>query len=425
VSRLVYIVCLLEAVLWAQPNFALSDQRDMARLLQSQTLKLSELAQNAAKDNAVAVFQKQFERIAKEQDMITRNNIRIHNMQKVLLDKSSTKQTPVNQVQRMPQLPIGRGEDGKGELGGVAGTGEKGVEKNGAVPIFSSSQAYVVACCLLVASASALMNESSPVPDDSETNTESDMVAETDRASCPATKRRREDVDDDDDDDEIAAIDIEESKESRRGRKHARLGVQATSLVQQRSQAKNNDCHNKPRFNGNFHSHESEVATNEETILCSPSVSLSSDASSPSESHISSPNPVSTMSGMFSTLPPELVCEFEGEHSLYFHGIVCPSSSSPALNIPSPISSVPVNPFSSVSAPLFDHTSQRVTAIDPALLLVEPRSPELFQQDDDFTPSVSSGQDSEIDESEEVKTSAPAPLFGVSLEPLLHSQCFC
>lgn len=47
VSRLVYMVCLLEAVLWFQPNFALSNQRDMTKLLQTQTLKLNELAQNA------------------------------------------------------------------------------------------------------------------------------------------------------------------------------------------------------------------------------------------------------------------------------------------------------------------------------------------------------------------------------------------
>ena len=47
VSRLVYVVCLLEAVLWFQPNLALSNQRDMTKLLQTQTLKLNELAQNA------------------------------------------------------------------------------------------------------------------------------------------------------------------------------------------------------------------------------------------------------------------------------------------------------------------------------------------------------------------------------------------
>ena len=47
VSRLVYVVCLLEAVLWFQPNFALNNQRDMTKLLQTQTLQLNELAQNA------------------------------------------------------------------------------------------------------------------------------------------------------------------------------------------------------------------------------------------------------------------------------------------------------------------------------------------------------------------------------------------
>ena len=35
VSRLVYFVCLLEAVLWGQPNFALNNQRDMTILLQT------------------------------------------------------------------------------------------------------------------------------------------------------------------------------------------------------------------------------------------------------------------------------------------------------------------------------------------------------------------------------------------------------
>ena len=46
VSRLVYFVCLLEAVLWVQPNFALNNQRDMTILLQTQTHHLNELVQN-------------------------------------------------------------------------------------------------------------------------------------------------------------------------------------------------------------------------------------------------------------------------------------------------------------------------------------------------------------------------------------------
>jgi len=433
VSRLVYIVCLLEAVLWVQPNFALSNQRDMAKLLQTQTVKLNELAQNAAKDNSFAGFQKHLEMIAKEQQMVARANIQIHNTQTALVDKVTEKQGTVNQGQRISQFIVGR--DGKGERGGVAGDGEKGVE-NGAVPVFASSQAYLVACCLLVAGASAFMNESSPVPESSESSsaeTDSAAAAEAEEESAVARMKRPRDLEDSEEA-ELAAVSVEEGKESRRGRKRARLGVRVTSSVQQYNQAKKNNCHSKRRCSGNARSRETEVVTSQavvsdETILCSPSVSLSSDASSPRDSHVSSPSPAHVASGMFSTLPPELACEFEAEHALYFHGIACPSSSSPALNLLSPNPSVGMSSYAPVSTPLFEHLvvqpTQRVVAIDPALLLVEPRSPELFQQDDGFTPSVSSGQGSEIDESEETKATVPAPLFDVSLEPLLQDQCFC
>jgi len=430
VSRLVYIVCVLEAVLWIQPNFALSDQRDMANLLQTQNVKFNELAQNAAKDNTLSVLQKHLALIAKEQEMVARANIEVHNSQTALFDKDTSKQTCLNTAQQFPQVHAGRGVDNKGESATAAAVGDnnKG-EKNGVVPVFSSNQAYLVACCLLVASASVFMNGSSPNSETSESSVESSaiddddvVVEDDDDAEIEGTPAKRpRDVSVSDGDDEFAAMNAEEAKESNHGRKHARLGMHATSSVQQRSQAKKkNNCHSKNRSKGISHSHAGD-----ETVLCSPEISLSSDASSPSEYPVSSPSPMPLASGMLNTLPPELACEFEAEHALYFHGIACPSSSSPALNMVSPVG---IHSFSATN-PLFDRMvaqqTQRVTAIDPALLLVEPPTPELYQQGDSFSSTVSSGQESEIDESEEVKTEVPVPLFGVAMETLVQDQCFC
>jgi len=410
VSRLVYIVCLLEAVLWVQPNFALSNQRDMAKLLQTQTHKLNELAQNAAKDNTIAALQKQLEVVAKMQEMAVHENMQVHNMQTALLDRAA-RQPSVSRVQRQPQLFIGHDQGGQGDCGDAGkAKGEKGVE-NGAVPLMSRSQAYAVACCLLAACLNVLMNDSSSLPEANEP-----AAAAAADSNSSATKRPRDDNDGDDDDDDDA-------KEVRRGRKHARLGVRVPSPVQF-SQA--NNCHSK-------HRSESEVCScaandsdmSEDAVLCSPTVSLSSDASSPKELLISSPNPVSAVSSVFSTLPPELSGEFEAQHALYFHGIACPSGSSPSVAVLPPVS--PVYPSLTVS--MFDQMiptqPQQVAAIDPALLMVEPHTPETSQQDEGFTPSVSSGNGSEVDDAEEADPPQPAPLFGAALESLIQDDFFC
>jgi len=430
VSRLVYIVCLLEAVLWIQPNFALSNQRDMAKLLQSQTHKLNELAQNAAKDNTFSVLQKQLEMAAREQEMVARANLQIRNMQTALLDKVAAKQTTVNRAQLLPQLLVGHDDGGNSECGGAAGKveGEKGVA-NGAVPLMPSNQAYTVACCLLVACITLFLNESSPLPETSESNT-AEAVTED------ALKRPR-DADNDEDDD-CAVV-----EEGRHGRKRARLGVHTTSPVQSlQANKKKNCCNNKRRCKSDTVSSRMAVddsdmvqsVASEESIACSPTLSLSSGADSPKDIQVSSPNSVPVaVSGVFSTLPPELACEFEAEHAFYFHGIACPSGNAVPQQAMPPVSVYPiydrVAAAAAAAVSISEPQPQRITAIDPAVLLVEPSTPELPQQDDGFTPSLSSGQSSEVDDEEEETTSAPvttavaAPLFNV--EPLLQDEYFC
>jgi len=263
------------------------------------------------------------------------------------------------------------------------------------------------------------MNESSSIP---QTPESAEATVDAENADGTAMKRPRDACDDDDE----VAVSVEEPKQERRGRKHARLGVHATSSVQQPSQAKKkkNGHYNKRRSARNPATEvvASPVVKSEDVILCSPTVFSSDAASSPRDSSVMSPASVSAASRVFSTLPPELAGEFSAEHAMYFHGIACPSSNSPVLSmVPPPMS---VDSFASTT-PLFEHT-HRVVAIDPALLLVEPHSPEdLFQQDDGFTPSISSGQDSEVEDPEESKTATPAALFGVTLEPIVNDQCFC
>jgi len=424
VSRLVYIVCLLEAVLWFQPNFALSNQRDMAKLLQSQTHKINELAQNAAKESPLSVIQKQLDMIAKEQEMVARENIQVHNMQTALLDKASTKQqTTVDQVQRMPRLLVGQKEDGN-LVGNAEGEG-KGVP-NGAVPLMTNSQAYMIVCCVLAACAT-LVNGSSPVcSESSETRSEEEeeevaiaaAIAESAASCSVAMKRSR---DNEEDDEEIAKANEEDGKVWR-GRKQARLGVQAPSSVHHPNQANKNWYSESRSFVNSRRNCDSEVVASpgvasEECIVSSPVMSMSSDASSPS---VSSPSAVSVSSGVFSTLPPELAYEFEAEHSFYFHGIACPCTGSPSsVNVvPSP---PPVTPLLHrvVSQP-----SQYVATIDPAILLDPAICAHHLEQDDCLTSSVSSGQSSEIDDAEDDRMIS-APLFGVNMEQMLQDQSFC
>jgi len=342
VSRLVYIVCLLEAVLWVQPNFALSNQRDVANLLQSQTHKLNELAQNAAKDNTLSVLQKQQEVVAKVHEMVIRQNIQVHNMQTAVLDNAAAKQTAISRVQRQPQLFVGHHhQDGQTDCGDTGkANGEKGVE-NGAVPLMSRSQAYAVACCLLMACLNVFMNESSPLPEASQSNATPAAAA---NANNGAVKRPR-----DVNDDEVEEEEEEEAKEDRRKRKHARLGMHASSSVQF-SQEKMNKTQRKHCSKSDVTSCAAEAVVSEsdvteEAIVSSPTVSMSSDVSSPKEPQISSPNSVSTVSGVFSTLPPELSGEFEAEHALYFHGISCPGGSvNPSVNVLPPVSPISMYP---------------------------------------------------------------------------------
>jgi len=66
-----------------------------------------------------------------------------------------------------------------------------------------------------------------------------------------------------------------------------------------------------------------------------------------------------------------------------------------------------------------------VVAIDPALLIVEPLSLDLPQHDDSFPASESSGNGSEVDDVEDENVAASAPLFSLSLEPLVQDEFFC
>jgi len=437
VSRLVYIVCLLEAVLWVQPNFALSNQRDMAKLLQSQTHQLNELAQNAAKDNTFSVLQKQLQMVAREQEMVARANIQIHNMQTALLDKASAKQTTVNRAQLLlPQLLVGHDNGGNGDCGGAAGKaqGKEAGVANGAVPLMSSNQAYTVACCLLIACMTVLFNESSPLPEQaSETNASAAATAasaasseEEDSAPVAVVKRPRDE-------------DKSNNKEGRRGRKRARLGERAASPVPCH-QAKKNNSHNNNKRRCKSDTVSIQSVASEESIVCSPTLSLSSGADSPS------PVPIISSSSVFSTLPPELACEFEAEHAFYFHGIACNPSVPQQQQQQQPVSPVSAYPMydrlgNATTAIVPEPQPQRIAVIDPALLLVEPGTPDLPQQDEGFTPSVSSGHGSVVDEEEEESTAASAPttttaapavatvtapLFGVSnVEPLLQDDYFC
>jgi len=453
VSRLVYLMALLEAVLWIQPNFALSWQHDMTKLLQTQTDNLGQLVQNAAKENiAAAMFQKQLEMVAREQEMIARGNIQVRNTQAALLDKGDTKQkTNVDPAQHMTQLLAGA-NDGGGENrrgGNAEGTkaatnaGEKGVVANGAVPIISGTQAYAVACCILIACISAFSNDFNIVSESSDSDASSSVAASPSDAA--AYKRPHSDEEQEEEGDD------NEENDCRRERKRVKLGARVASAVQsnQALKKKKKNYHKRhaksedltPRGESPFSF--SEVVS-DDSVACSPVVSVSSGAASPKDSRVSSPVPLSPVpSSVFSTLPPEMAGDFEAEHAFYFHGISCPAStpavttststsnsnsnSNATMNtlVPIPVSPVRAYTLSSIlsspilDSPMYEHNSvHRVSAIDPALLMEQPSS----RQNAGFSASEHSSEvddDTENTETAVVNTTS-APLFGVSLEPMIQ-----
>jgi len=440
VSRLVYFMALLEAVLWIQPNFALSWQRDMTKLLQTQTDNLGQLVQNVAKENVgVGFFQKQLEMIAREQEMAARANEQLRNMRDTLQDKGTAKQAAnANPTQHLPQFLAGANDGG--DKGGAIAVGDvngKHGEANGAVPLFSSSQAYAVACCVLIACVTAFSNEMNSVPESSDSEESSAIPSPVDESLM---KRPR------DSDEAAAESDCDEScttnADVKRERKRARLGMHVTSDVHL-SQAKrknNHKRHTKNETNLRRSSNSpcspcfntSEVAS-DDSIMCSPNSTLSSGAESPVSVTYAS-------CGAFSTLPPEMANDFEAEHAFYFHGISCPNSSSNSV-MQCPVTpmhttyNVPVISASpSLETPVYASVidgSQHVTAIDPAILM-EPTSPRLSQEDNNFTTNNVSTSDhsSEADEENDECQPPPsvvtnAPMFGVTIEPLVHDMIYC
>jgi len=409
-------MALLEAVLWIQPNFALSWQHDMTNLLRTQTDNLNQLAQNAARDHiAQAVSQKQAELIARELEMVARANVQIRNTQTALLDKGPAKPSAkFNPRQNLPQLfAIANDGGDKGNRGAISGKSVKDAATSGAVPLMSNSQAYAVACCVIIACFSAFSNEFNSVPDSSDSDASSVSSPVNDDDDDAAMKRPRDDDDAEDGgvvDEKKAVVLSEEdsvttSADGKRGRKRAKLDVHAPSAVHF-GQAKKKNCH-KRRVAKNISESESlgfnspEIAS-DDSLVCSPV------------------SPVPASSGLFSTLPPEMVSSFEAEHACYFHGISCPTSvSSPKTPVHS-YSMMPVISASpSLGSPMYDHDSfgqQRVTAIDPALLM-EPGSP---QQEASFTASVSSEHSSEVAaEDEEPSEPEPDPaMFDAAMEPM-------
>jgi len=447
VSRLVYIMALLEAVLWIQPNFALSWQHDMTKLLQTQTDNLNQLAQNVAKDNiASALFQKQAEIVARELEMVARANVQIRNSQTELLDKGAVKQTTsFNPTQNLPQM-IAKANGGgdKGNQGTVsgenaaAGVGIRagaGAVANGAVPLMSSSQAYAIACCVLLACFSAFSTEFSSILESSDSDVSS--------AASPVMKRPRdeEESESDDGEEDECVTNVADVKDSRRERKRARLGVHEASSVhfgQAKKKSNNNNNnnnnhkrHTKSNDSCNSPCFSSSEVVSDDSIVCSPTASISSGAASPKELSPFSMSPSNTMaSSLFSTLPPEMACDFEAEHALYFHGIACPNSNaSPMMSAPMTlvhpcaVSTVASSPV--MDSPVFDHTP-RVTGIDPALLMEPSEEHEEVDEDDDETEESTAAT---VAAATSVPTTASAvanaPLFGIALEPFVQDVFYC
>jgi len=429
VSRLVYMIALLEAVLWIQPNFALSWQHDMTKLLRTQTDNLNQLAQNVGGGNAVsAVFQKQVEMIARELEMIERANVQVRNSQASLLDKGAAKQaTNFNPTQILPQQFAEANYGGnKGSHGAISGKSAKEGVTSGAVPLMSSSQAYAVVCCVLIACFTAFSNEFVSVSESSDSD--SSVVSSPSNESgmkrprdCDKEEEETSAADESEDESVIASADV---KESRRGRKRARLGVHATSSVHF-GQAKKNSRKRYAKKDNIPSCSGSEIAS-DESVLSSPTSSVFS----PKEMQISTPV-CSMSSGLYSTLPPEMACDFEAEHAFYFHGIshACSVNSSAMVSVPvSPIHTCTVPVVSASpsleSSSVYSHAApaiaHQVTAIDPALLM-EPGSPDLEQQNASFTmSSVSSGEDNSEDDESESSVDSNAPLFNVAVEPLMQ-----
>jgi len=440
VSRLVYMMALLEAVLWIQPNFALSWQHDMTQLLQTQTDNLSQLAQNVARDN-IPMFQKQLEIIARELEMVARANEQIRNTQADLLDKGAARQASnFNPTERLPQLfAEANGGGGGSREHGTTAAGKSaagaGSATSGAVPVVSNSQAYLVACCVLFVCFSAFSNEFSTTISES---SDSDSVASpADGSSAlkrPHEEEEEEQAEDSDDECDTTCASV---KDCRRGRKRARLGAHVASSVHFGQAKKNNRHINKRHMKSNdannckaevpcfSSSSSSSEVVSEDSILCSPTTSVSSG--------VASPMPVPVMaSTVFSTLPPEMACDFEAEHSCYFHGIACPINSTPVMSTPvspvhtyattSPISASPV-----LDSPMFDHNAdmaQRVIAIDPALLM------DSSEHNSDAEDESTSENATAVAASAENATAISAvignaPLFGVSMEPLVQDVFYC
>jgi len=418
VSRLVYMMALLEAVLWIQPNFALSWQHDMTKLLQTQTDNLNQLAQNVAKDNiAAAMLQKQAEIVARELEMVARANVQIRNTQTALLDKGAAKQaSSFNPTQNLPQLiaqASGGGDTGNNRAvagKSAAGAGAAGAT-SGAVPLMSSSQASAVACCIVIAIYTAFSHEfNNAIPESSDSDA---SAAASPAGNSVVMKRLRdeEDEEEEESDDECVTTTTPSAdvNNCRRGRKRARLGVHAASSVHF-GQDKNKNNHKRTMSNDSY---ESPCFSDDSSIACSPTASIGSGAVSPQLSPV--PTLSSLPSTLLSTLPPEMACDFELEHALYCHGI---ARSSPVVSAPmTPVHPCMMPEISAspvVETPIYEHAHPRVIGIDPALLM---------------EPSEHSAEDDDEEEEAQGQTAAAAattssvangPLFGIAMEPMVQ-----